>query len=130
MDEENTPDSARRSWTHWIEIPVSDFERARKFYSTIFEMEVDVMEFGGFRMGIFPHREIGVAICQGEWYQPGTSGPIVYLNANPDLQEVQDRIPAAGGKIEMPKKQISPEYGFMALFIDSEGNRMALHSSK
>jgi hypothetical protein len=53
---------------------------------------------------------------------------MVYLNANPDVQPILDRIEAAGGKIIVPKTEISPEHGHMAVFIDSEGNRMALHS--
>jgi predicted enzyme related to lactoylglutathione lyase len=57
-----------------------------------------------------------------------TDGPLVYLNGNPDLQNVLDKVEAAGGKIMVPKTVISPEYGSMAVFIDTEGNRIALHS--
>jgi len=65
------------------------------------------------------------------WFEiPGDAGPVVYLNANPDLNLAQDRIEKAGGKVIMPKKQISPEHGFMALFMASEGNRLALHSDQ
>ncbi len=122
---------SKRSWTGWFEIPVSDFERAKIFYETIFDMEIHVMDLGALKMGIFPHTaEVGAAICQGEWYQPSDKGTIVYLNANPDLSLVLNRIEAAGGKIIQAKKQISPEHGFMALFDDCEGNRLALHSNE
>jgi len=57
-----------------------------------------------------------------------TDGPLVYLNANPDVQHVLDKIPGAGGSVMVPKTEISPEYGYMAVFIDTEGNRVALHS--
>jgi predicted enzyme related to lactoylglutathione lyase len=107
---------------------VVDFERARRFYEAIYEMKIEVMDFGGFKMGIFPHRDVGVAICFGAHYKPGTEGPVVYLDANPDLQEVLGRVEDAGGQVLQPKKMISPEYGYMALFLDSEGNRLALHS--
>lgn len=117
-----------KSWAHWFEIPVSDFERAKAFYEAIFQINIEVNDFGIFKMGIFPHGDVGCAICQGEYYTPGPSGTLVYFNANPNLGEVLDRVEFHGGKIIQHKKQISPEHGFMALFIDTEGNRLALHS--
>lgn len=124
----NNSEIPTRSWTSWFEIAVTDMQRAKKFYDTVFQIDIQVVEFGGFTMGIFPHNNTGCALCIGEWYKPSTDGTLVYMNANPDLQESQDRIEKAGGKIIMPKKQISPEHGYMCIFIDSEGNRMALHS--
>lgn len=117
-----------KSWTHWFEIPVSDFNRAKKFYEAIFKTEIFTTDFGPLKMGIFPHKEVGCALCQGELYKPGNNGTLVYMDAGPDLQACQDRIEAAGGKVLMSKKQISPEHGYMCVFVDSEGNRMALHS--
>ena len=128
MEENEMSESQKRSWTHWFEIPVTDFDRAKKFYETIFLTELFVNDFGSFKMGIFPHKDVGCAICFGEWYKPSSDGTLVYLDANPDLKETLNRIESAGGKIIQEKKQISEEHGFMALFIDSEGNRMALHS--
>jgi uncharacterized protein len=119
-----------RDWINWFEIPVSDFERAREFYNTIFEMEINPIDFGNFKMGIFPHKSSGGAICHGEWYKPGSDGPVIYLEAEPDLIHVLEKVENAGGKVLMAKKQISPEHGFMGLFLDSEGNRIGLHSSK
>ncbi len=85
---------------------------------------------GGFKMAIFPHDQIGVAICcSPNWYKPSADGITVYLDANPDLNEVLNKVESEGGKIIQAKKQISPERGFMALFIDCEGNRMALYSN-
>jgi predicted enzyme related to lactoylglutathione lyase len=119
----------KKNWTGWFEIPVSNFDRAKNFYETIFDIKIHDIDLGALKMGIFPHGEtIGCSICQGEWYQPANKGVIIYLNANPDLSVVQNRIEAAGGKIIQPKKQISPDYGYMALFEDSEGNRLALSS--
>ena len=125
---EKSNKTQERKWSEWFEIPASDFERAISFYENVFKTSIHINDFGSFKMGIFPHKQVGGAICYGEHYQPGTSGPLVYLNANPDLQIIQDRIEGAGGKILVPKKPISPEHGFMALFLDSEGNRLALHS--
>ncbi len=119
----------KKSWTHWFEIPASDFDRAKKFYETIFGVELHVNDFGSFKMAVFPHNEVGGAICWGDEYTPGSSGPVLYLDANPDLTEVLGKIESAGGSILQDKKQISPEHGFMALFTDCEGNRLALHSN-
>jgi len=120
-----------RSWTTWFEIPALDIARAKKFYETIFQMEIQLLDLGGLKMGVFPHSGVGAALCQHEAYQPSeTHGTLVYLDANPDLDEVLGRVEAAGGKIIRSKTQISPEYGYMAIFIDSEGNRLALHSAE
>jgi len=125
----DTNTTMKKSWTHWFEIPAADFDRAKKFYETLFSLQLEVSDFGNFKMAVFPHEEGGAAICWSpDWYTPGPGGPTVYLDAGPDLQEVLDRVEGAGGKIVQAKKQISPAHGYMALFIDSEGNRMALHS--
>lgn len=75
-------------------------------------------------------KEVGGTIIQNkEWYKPSeTHGPLLYLNANPDLKIVLDRVEQAGGKISVPKRLITEDHGYMAVIIDSEGNRVALHS--
>jgi predicted enzyme related to lactoylglutathione lyase len=124
---------AKVNTLNWFEIPVTDFDRAKKFYETVFGISMYVMDFGGFKMGMFPSEpgngKLTGAIVKGEWYKPSQDGTLVYLNANPDLQIALDKIEAAGGKVLRPKTQISPEYGNMAMFIDTEGNRLALHSN-
>lgn len=94
-------------------------------------VSMEEVEFGGYKMGFFPgYNDGGVsgAIVYGKEYQPGDKGVLVYFNANPDLQVALDRVEEAGGKTLQSKKQISEQYGCMALLIDSEGNRIALHS--
>ena len=115
----------------WFEIATSDFDRALKFYETIFAEPLQVLDLGELKLGIFPNgSNVGGAICyQSNWYKPSVDGTIIYLNANPDLQKVQDRIVPAGGSIIQPKKFIAPGRGYMCLFLDSEGNRLALHSN-
>jgi uncharacterized protein len=115
---------------NWFEIPVSDFERGKKFYESILQVTLDVQEFQNMKMAFFPgdKESVSGSLCYGEWYTPSPDGTVIYLNANPDLSTVLDRVVKAGGNVIMPKKEISPEYGFMALFHDSEGNRIALHS--
>ncbi len=90
------------------------------------------MDFGGFMMGFFPSDEgkVGGAIVNGQDYKPSTDGALLYLNANPDLAEVENRVVAAGGKVVISKRIISPEWDFMAVIIDTEGNRIGLHSNK
>jgi len=117
----------------WFEIPVTDIDRAQNFYETIFNCKMIPLDFPNIKMRMFPIERpdsIGGALCDsGGFHQPSaTHGPLVYLNANPDVQIVLDRIEAAGGKILVPKTEISPEYGCMAVFLDSEGNRVALHN--
>ena len=117
---------------NWFEIPVSDFDRAKKFYETIFSYEIPENIMGQARMGFFLHDfkngKIGGAIVHNpELITPGTNGSLIYLNCQPDLQVVLDRVEKAGGKIMLQKTEISPEYGFMAVIIDTEGNRIALH---
>ncbi|THH42090.1 VOC family protein [Neolewinella litorea] len=117
---------------NWFEIPVSDFARAKKFYSEIFAYDMPEMEMGPVRMGILPHDRqgggIGGAICAGEGYTPSDRGPKIYLNGGSDLTTVLDRVEAAGGKVLLQKTEISPESGHFALFRDSEGNHLGLHS--
>jgi predicted enzyme related to lactoylglutathione lyase len=117
----------------WFEIPSSDINRAQKFYETIFGIQMIPMDLQQLQMRMFPIESpmnIGGAIVHNaDFYKPSAeSGPMVYLNANPDVQIVLDKIEAAGGKIVIPKTEISPEYGHMAVFLDTEGNRVALHS--
>lgn len=116
----------------WFEIPVKKLRRAKKFYQNIFGIEMIDMDMGDdFKMTMFPSEEgyVGGALCEHEeFYKPSQDGSLVYLSANPDLQAVLDRIEEAGGEILQPKTKITDEYGFMAMFKDTEGNRVALHS--
>ena len=71
----------------------------------------------------------GALVFTNGFHKPSsTDGPLIYLNGNPDVQNVLDKVEAAGGKIMVPKTEISPDYGFMAVIIDTEGNRIGLHS--
>lgn len=118
----------------WFEIPTADIDRAQKFYESIFEITLTPIEMPGFKMRMFPldnpMEGIGGALVFTEgFYKPSaTDGTLIYLNGNPDVQIVLDRIESAGGKVIVPKTMISEEYGYMGVFIDTEGNRIALHS--
>jgi len=118
----------------WFEIPATDIDRAQKFYEAIFQIRMQPMDFQQTKMRMFPIDDPmkgigGTLIDSGGFHKPSaTEGPLIYLNGNPDVQITLDRVEAAGGKIVVPKTEISPEYGYMAVFIDTEGNRIALHS--
>lgn len=118
----------------WFEIPSTDIERAQAFYEAIFNIALIKMDNPGLMMRMFPVNNMmneitGAIVCHSEFYRPSTTeGALIYLNANPDIQVILDRVESAGGKILVPKTQISPEFGFMAIIIDSEGNRVGLHS--
>lgn len=118
----------------WFEIPASDLERAQKFYETIFGISLIPMDLPNIKMRMFPLNDMmnqvgGALVDSGGFHKPSaTDGPLIYLNGNPDVQQVLDRVEAAGGTIMVPKTEISPDYGFMAVLIDTEGNRIGLHS--
>jgi uncharacterized protein len=118
----------------WFEIPAINIDRAQKFYEAVFQVKLVNMDFGTTKMRAFPLDDPmdgvgGTIIDTGGLHKPSlTDGPLIYLNGNPDVQIFLDRAITNGGKIMVPKTELSPEYGFMAIFEDSEGNRIALHS--
>lgn len=117
---------------NWFEIPVSDFERARKFYSVIYDFDMPSAVMGENQLGFFPvqPKHSGGAIIQGKDCKPSQEGSLIYLNSGEDLNKMRNRVEEAGGKIALAKSAISPDHGFYALFIDTEGNKVALHSMK
>jgi predicted enzyme related to lactoylglutathione lyase len=116
----------------WFEIPVRDVGKTRKFYEKVFDTELTLEDMDGFNMAFFPMAENapGAAgmLIKGETYEPSHAGTIVYFSVE-DIEETLRRINANGGKTLLPKKSIG-EYGFIAHFEDTEGNRLALHSMK
>lgn len=124
-----------KSVISWFEIPATDLERATRFYETLFDVQMIPMDLPNIKMRMFPvadmMNDIGGAIVDGgEFFKPSsTDGVLIYLNANPDVQNILDKVEAAGGKIVVPKTEISPEYGYMGVITDTEGNRIGLHSA-
>jgi predicted enzyme related to lactoylglutathione lyase len=113
----------------WFEIPVTDMQRAVTFYNTILGIQLKITEPGpGFAMATFPS-EGGVsgALVRGEGRAPSTDGTIVYLNGGTDCGAILDRVAAAGDKLIQPKTSIG-EFGFLGIFVDTEGNRVSVHS--
>lgn len=115
---------------NWFEIPVADLDRARRFYEATFAVSMRVEEMGGMRMAIFPYADpaTGGALLACPEGKPGDHGVVIYLNGGDDLAVPLARAVEAGGTVLMPKTEISPQIGFIAMFADSEGNRIGLHS--
>ena len=118
---------------NWFEIPVTDYQRAKTFYQTILNVSITDMPMPekNVEYGVFPHdkENMGVsgAIMKMKEMNPSTDGSTVYLNGGEDLNIALNKVVDAGGKVFIPKMAIG-ENGFIAQFIDTEGNRVALHS--
>lgn len=113
-----------------FEIPATDLSRAVTFYEQIMDIKIEQIEFPELKLGLFPTegQMVTGVIIQGEDYQPSAVGSTIYLNAGNDLQVVLDKVEKNGGKILVPKTPHADEFGFFALFLDSEGNKVGLHS--
>lgn len=126
--------TAQENSLNWFEIPVSDISRAKKFYETIFGIELQPQEMMGMKMAFFPSEDmngkVSGGLVQGPQHKPSTDGAKIYLNGNPDLTQVLNRVEKVGGKITMAKTKISDEVGCMGFFSDTEGNLIGLHSNK
>jgi predicted enzyme related to lactoylglutathione lyase len=116
----------------WFQIPVTNFERAVKFYSSILSVEFTKTKAMGFEVALFPHHRetgtVGGALYCGNGFVPNINGTTVLLNAGEDLSVALSKIEEAGGKILLPKTPINNGSGFIAQFQDTEGNRVGLHS--
>lgn len=118
----------------WFEIPVSDMKRARAFYEKVFGIRIMVEQFGDTLMGWFPFTQnleakgAGGALVQNKkFYKPSSDGTLVYFSS-PEINEELQRVKDSGGQLLQEKTLIRDDIGYMALFLDTEGNRIALHS--
>lgn len=117
-----------QNYISWFEIPVYDIHRASAFYNAIYGFEMEVRLSGEFAMAFFPAESgVGGALIAGPGCVPSDVGPLIYLNAGKQMDDILGRVELAGGRVIMGRTLISPTAGHFALFIDSEGNRLALH---
>jgi len=117
-----------KDFVSWFEIPVFNIHRAASFYNSIYNMEMEVNVNNDYAMAFFPaDKGVGGALVAGPGCTPNATGVLIYLNAGSDLDSVLGRVELAGGRVIMPRTMISETAGSFALFIDSEGNRLALH---
>lgn len=116
---------------NWFEIPAKDIERSKKFYETIFEIQMDSYAMDDTKMAFFPWKEgsgkATGAVAQSNNHKPSMEGTIVYLNANPKMDVVIEKVEKAGGKVLVPKTNIG-EHGYFAFIMDTEGNNIGIHS--
>jgi predicted enzyme related to lactoylglutathione lyase len=117
---------------NWFEIPVTDLARAKHFYQVAFGIHMEDMNMPGMEMSGFPaemgNGKVSGALVNSSNSKPSADGVIIYLNANPDMTDVLQRIESEGGQVVLGKTLISPEIGYMAFFIDTEGNKLGIHS--
>ena len=116
---------------NWFEIPAKDILRSKEFYENIFSIEMPVNEIYDTKMAFFPWEsnsgKATGALAESKDHIPGITGTIVYLNADPDLEQVLKKVEKAGGKILMAKTNIGNN-GFIAFLEDTEGNKVGIHS--
>ena len=119
----------------WTDIPVTNLDRAIKFYSALLGKEVRKMSETGFEYGLLPHEEQNASGCLcvggdsvGNKNEPSETGPLIYLSVEGRLNEAVGAARVNGGKVLQERQQIGP-HGVRAIIVDSEGNRIALHSS-
>lgn len=122
--------SAMENFITWFEIPAADFLRGVHFYESILNIKIHTADMFGNMMGFLPSddKHVSGAIVCGDDYKPSADGTVLYLNGGNDLSVIFDKVEKAGGSILVPKTQINPETGFFAMFLDTEGNKMAIHS--
>ena len=120
----------RESRVVWFEIPAADMDRACQFYETVLATNLPRAQFGPAPIAVFPYEEPAISGCitQSEGIAPGALGSQIYLNANPSLDDVLERVVPAGGKIVVPRPALPPGMGFCARIQDTEGNTIGLHA--
>ena len=125
----------QRNVVGWFEIPVADMDRAVKFYETALNLKLERHNMGELDMAWFPSGDLpgspGTLVYHKDFYKPCSDGVLIYFTAQSgDLSNELSKVESAGGKVLMEKKLITEDVGYMGLFIDSEGNRIAIHSRK
>ena len=118
----------------WVEVPVLDMSRAIRFYNRVFDWELQEVRIApSLAMAWFPsdgqQNGAGGALVQNTNYSPGSTGAVIYFTCD-DVSTAMGKVTSAGGEVLRAKTPVSPEFGFMGLALDSEGNRIALHSKK
>ncbi|WP_238326294.1 VOC family protein [Marinomonas sp. S3726] len=126
----NKSEADMNTYISIFEIPATDISRAIEFYQAILDMNIEKVEMPGMEMGILPYEEQAVTgvILKEEGLRPSADGVTIYLNGGENLQTILDRVEKNSGKILIPKTAHADDMGYFAIFLDSEGNKMGLHS--
>lgn len=126
----NLNQKAMKSYISIFEIPATDISRAIEFYQAILNVDIEQISMPGMEMGLLPYEDqlVTGVIVKTEGSLPSADGVTLYLNGGDNLQVILDQVEPHGGKIIVPKTPHADESGFFAIFLDSEGNRLGLHS--
>lgn len=113
-----------------FEIPATNLSRAVNFYQAILDIKIEKIEMPEMEMGIFPYEDqiVSGVIIKAEGYNPSADGVTIYLNGGNNLQVILDKVEKNGGKILIPKTLHADGSGYFAVFLDTEGNKIGLHS--
>lgn len=118
-----------KDYVSWFEIPALDFQQAVTFYNHIFDFTMEQNVAGVNSVAFFPATSgVSGSVVAGQGYVPSDSGPLIYLNGGNDLNKVLNKVEPAGGRVVMPKTLINDEVGYFGIFIDSQGNKLAIYS--
>ncbi|MBK6265102.1 VOC family protein [Marivirga sp. S37H4] len=119
-----------KSYVSIFEIPATEISRAIDFYQIILDIKIEKMDFPEMQMGVLPYEGqiVTGVIIQADGYKPSADGVTLYLNGGDNLQVILDKVEKNGGKIMIPKTPHADESGYFAIFLDSEGNKIGIHS--
>ncbi len=126
----NSKEQNMKSYISMFEIPATDISRAINFYQALLDIKIEKMDVEGMQLGILPYegQMVHGVLIQGDGYKPLSDGVTIYWKAGENLQVVLDRVEKNAGKILVPKTAHADGIGYFAIFLDSEGNKMALNS--
>lgn len=126
----NKSEADMNTYISIFEIPATDISRAIEFYQAILDMNIERVDMPGMEMGILPYEEQAVTgvILKEEGLRPSADGVTIYLNGGENLQIILDKVEKNNGKVLIPKTAHADDVGYFAIFLDSEGNKMGLHS--
>ena len=119
-----------KSFISIFEIPTTEFARAVKFYQSILDIKIQEIDMQGMQMGLFPTEQqmVSGVLVKAEGYKPSADGVVIYFNGGDNLQVILDKVDINDGQVIVPKTHIDDENGYFAMFLDTEGNRIGLHS--
>jgi len=126
----NHQSNSKKSYISIFEIPAINFSRAVDFYQTILNIKIEKMDMPEMQMGILPYegQMVTGVIIKASSYKPSADGVTIYLNGGDNLQVILEKVEKNRGRILIPKTRHADDSGYFATFIDSEGNKIGLHS--